>query len=444
MSLPTDGHEALGLIQAALADWPDGYSTARAALMFDEAMIAHLDAQPEAGIRAFQKRRVDALLRHARANSPRWAERLQENSGWTDYPILGKEEYRAIAEAGALALSEDRAPAASNATSGSTGRPVSFHACVLSRRHGSAQALYNWRRQGLNASGVLAMITQKVPVHSGEYRQAPHSGLPEGRVYQRRARQFSVEAHARWLPGIGANYLLTVPSILRGMLDVYEAEGGAPRLDLILTYAESVEPELRTRAAALLGAQIRDSYGCEEIGPLAYQCPHSGAHYHVAVANTVIEIVDDDARPCPDGVIGRVIATGLTNYATPSIRYELGDLAASRWGCPCGFEGQVLEKLLGRARFLLKLPSGERRHPGTLASSWLAVAPVRERRLVQVSRDVVQVEIVMDRPITEAEREGIAAMLKRELTPEFRYEIIQVAAIAWGQGFKRQDIICLV
>jgi phenylacetate-CoA ligase len=79
------------------------------------------------------------------------------------------------------------------------------------------------------------------------------------------------------------------------------------------------------------------------------------------------------------------LVTSLHNYASPAIRYELGDLAAWAPRCACGYPGQALTQVLGRKRFLVRLPSGERKAVPITARLWLAIAPFRETRLVQVS-----------------------------------------------------------
>jgi phenylacetate-CoA ligase len=211
-----------------------------------------------------------------------------------------------------------------------------------------------------------------------------------------------------------------------------------------MTFAETVDPGLRQRTRSLLGAEIRDRYSCEEVGAIAFQCPHSEGHYHVASSNVVVEILDDDGRACPPDMIGHVVVTALHNHASPVVRYELNDLAAWQPRCACGRPAPVLTKLLGRKRFLVRLPSGERIALRLGAKEWLDVAPVREHRLVQVSEDVLHVELVLDRPLTDMERQGIVAMLAREISPALTYDIRQVERIDWAPTYKRQDLVSLV
>jgi phenylacetate-CoA ligase len=229
------------------------------------------------------------------------------------------------------------------------------------------------------------------------------------------------------------------------MLDVYEqGQAAAPPIRQVLTYAETVDGNIRERARSLLGASIRDRYSCFEIGPIAFQCPHSDEHYHLASSNVIVEILDDAGRPCAPGIVGRVVVTGLHTFASPAIRYELNDLAAWLPGCACGRRAPVLVRVLGRKRFLIRLPSGDRTLPRIAARHWIGIAPVREYRLVQVSETALHAEIVLDRPLADDERQAFVAMLQREISPELTYEIHQVERIAWGPTYKRQDVISLI
>ena len=78
--------------------------------------------------------------------------------------------------------------------------------------------------------------------------------------------------------------------------------------------------------AEKLGAKLVGIYSCEEVGYVATECPVA-AHYHICSEMTFVEIVDDAGLPVAPGQPGRVLVTGLYNYATPFIRYDIGDVA---------------------------------------------------------------------------------------------------------------------
>ncbi len=214
-----------------------------------------------------------------------------------------------------------------------------------------------------------------------------------------------------------------------------------------MTFGAAVEPALRERARRILGASIRDRYSCEEIGPIALQCPHDTSDdpgYHVCVSNAIVEVVDNVGQPCADGQTGRVLVTGLHHWASPAIRYDLGDVASLSPRCRCGAQVPTLFNLLGRKRALLRTPSGQSKFVRLGASDWLDVAPVREFRLVQQTRDTILVEIVLDGQLGESRKAGVTAMLQQRVSDEFNWDIRQVSAIDWPPGAKRQDVVCLL
>src|SRR3546814_3878705 len=91
-----------------------------------------------------------------------------------------------------------------------------------------------------------------------------------------------------------------------------------------MTVGETVSAKARGLVQRAWGVPLKDSYSCEEAGYLTMQCPDHEV-YHVQSENVLLEVVDDDGRPCGPGETGRVLITSLHNFATPLIRYELGD-----------------------------------------------------------------------------------------------------------------------
>ena len=371
---------------------------------------------------------------------------MADDRSWTAIPQLNRDTFRAISAQGPLPLPPGRGEAKPSATTGSSGVPIAFHTDAFVARMNASQSFHMGPRQGLADGLATAIITVALAPHLGEHLVVRgHPLLGGGPTYKRRTRQFTIEQHARWLSDLGADHLVADPSTLGGLLDVYETGAVAPpRLLAVVTHMETVTTDLRRRSRKILDAPIVDRYSCEEVGPIAYECPAQEGRYHVCVSNVLVEVVDESGRPTPRGEAGRVLLTGLHTWASPVIRYEIGDMATLGTGCPCGFQGPVLDSLLGRIRFLVRLPSGERRQVGTPARPWLDIAPFVERRIVQTSPFVIRIEVVLERPITETERAAVIALLRHELGPDLSYEVAQVDAIAWSPTFKRQDVVSLV
>jgi len=441
-----------------LWQWPRQAPAADAQRIADVAMICSLEQAPRELQLEFQTRLLRRLVLFAQRASPLWRQWLAgvdaaalDAAAMQTLPILERTKFREFTEAGgALPVPREHGSVSPHATSGSTGQPVEFHvsqfALRLVRHHYMADA----RRHGRNQMLKRAALGSRTDPHPGREHVFAQGNpwLADSHLYTRRNVDFSMEEHAVWLAKLAPAYLATNPTVLSGILEAYEA-GTKPGTGLqqVMTFGATVEPALRERTRNVLGASIRDRYSCEEIGPIALQCPHDRSDdpgYHVCVTNAIAEVVDDAGQPCAPGQPGRVLVSGLHHWASPAIRYDIGDVAALLPQCRCGAQTPTLFNLLGRKRALLRTPSGQSRFVRLGASDWLDVAPVREFRLVQQTRDTILVELVVDDLLTEASRAGIEAMLRKRVSDEFTWSIRQTSAIAWPPGAKRQDVVCLL
>ncbi len=438
-------------------DWPYQVPAALVQRLVDVQAILALENGTADMQAEFQARAFTDLVRHARQVSPWWRARLAalgdppELAHLSRLPVLTRTELRAQCETeGALPVPSSHGRVVERSTSGSSGIPLRFHMAEFANRMVGHHYLADHVRHGRDLRMPRAALSTRPAPHPGrEHIESPaQPWMGDGPVYSRRMNQFTLRENAQWLARVNPASVAVTPVMLDGMLDEFESGLAAPTaLTQVLTLGDTVTPALRERTRRLLGASIRDRYSCEEIGPIALQCPHDTSDtpaYHVTVSNAILEVVDEHLQPCAPGQTGRLLMTGLHHWAPPVIRYDIGDEAAMRPRCHCGAQGPVLTQLPGRRMFLIKAPSGERRYVLVRAKDWLAVAPVREHRMTQRTPEDILVELVLDRPLAASEHEAVLSLLRTHVGPEFRFEVRQVAQIAVAAGAKRRDVISLV
>lgn len=436
-------------------DWPFSVPAATMQRVIDVHAVLALERGPPEFQQAFQELALRRLIDHVQRASPWWRAWLRVAPGQLtlaqlpQLPVLRREDFRAAVEhAGALPIPPDHGQVIRDATSGSTGVAMGFFTTQWNRRitAGHYEAEHVRHRHDLRLP--IAVLLARTEQQPGEEHRLEPADPTRGRgpVYHRRSLGIAMDEHARWLARLAPAYLSTHATVLDGMLDAYESGAAQPAQGLrqVLTSSETVWPALRERTQRVLGATIADRYACEEVGLVALQCPTDAARYHVCVANAIVEVVDEQYRPCAEGVPGSVLVTGLHQWASPSVRYEVGDIAALHATCSCGERVPSLSGLLGRKRFLVRLPSGERIFVRLQTSKLLAVAPVREHRLTQTTERDLHLELVLDRPLVAAETEAMVEMLREAIHPALQYRVQQVARIDWGPSPKRQDLVSLV
>jgi phenylacetate-CoA ligase len=211
-----------------------------------------------------------------------------------------------------------------------------------------------------------------------------------------------------------------------------------PRLHQIRTVGEPVTPALREACDAAWGVPVADVYSCQEVGYLATQCPEGGG-YHALAETVLLEVVRDDGSPAEPGETGRVLVTSLHNFATPLIRYALGDYATVGGPCACGRGLPLLERVDGRVRNMLRYPDGRRAWPSLRMSRFAEVADVRQVQVVQHALDGLELKVVPGGPLAPGAESALRAVVQEQLGHPFRVEVTRHEHIPRGAGGKFED-----
>jgi phenylacetate-coenzyme A ligase PaaK-like adenylate-forming protein len=184
------------------------------------------------------------------------------------------------------------------------------------------------------------------------------------------------------------------PDFLTGYASVI-ALLAADQADGRLTITPSIVSTSSEPRSAPMTDRIRDAWGIEpfdvyattETGVLALDCAaHSGQHVFEDIA--IVEVVDEDDGPVPDGQPGHhLLVTNLYNRTQPFIRYRLSDMTGFQPGsCSCGLPFRRLQTIAGRQDDILELPgangSAVQLHPTALAPLF-ALDGVAELEIVQ-------------------------------------------------------------
>jgi phenylacetate-CoA ligase len=121
----------------------------------------------------------------------------------------------------------------------------------------------------------------------------------------------------------------------------------------------------RKEIEARLCSTVIDSYGCNETGAIAGECP--AGSLHVYAGHVHLEIFNDD-QPVGRGQMGEIVVTALRNTAMPLVRYPVGDRGMlSGEPCRCGLPYPVLGKVQSRSADMFQANDGSVRHASELS-----------------------------------------------------------------------------
>jgi len=170
---------------------------------------------------------------------------------------------------------------------------------------------------------------------------------------------------------------------------------------VIGTTGSVVDDNLRKFIVKTFNAEIFETYGSTEAGPIAFQCKY--ASYHILDDFVHLEIIEK-GRYVPSGNPGHVAVTKLHGLGTPIIRYTaMNDIAAfTTKKCDCKMSGNLLEKVYGRDILSLYLSDGKVMLPATTTQVFsrvlyeLKTNMVRDVQVIQHDFKNIEIQIKID------------------------------------------------
>lgn len=403
---------------------------------------------PGGQLEAFQLAELQRLLAHAATASPYYRELLarpglrpheiRSLGDLARIPPIDRETFRR--ESPRMLVPEYAATAIWKSTGGSTGTPIRF---ALDRRSN------DWRTAAMLRGYGWAGVREGLPtahLWSGTVAGAKPPGRWDriGRLkkqfHHRVVRRLDLDifalseetapAYLDAMARFGARHLVSYGKHLYHLARMVERRGlQVPRLESIVLGAEKVTRDEVAVIERVFGCPAFETYGCREVMLIATQCERR-AGLHVTVENLIAEVLREDGAPAAPGEVGEVVVTDLHNYAMPFIRYRTGDVArVGHAACPCGRAHPTLSEVEGRIVDVLRTLDG-RVVPGNffphLMKEFEAVA---RYQVYQPAVRRVEVSIVLDRPLTEADDTRLRGEIERVLGPTVQVMIRRVDSI---------------
>ncbi|MBM3309247.1 MAG: phenylacetate--CoA ligase family protein [Candidatus Altiarchaeales archaeon] len=234
-------------------------------------------------------------------------------------------------------------------TGGTTGDPLSF---LLDKRRLTYTRALQWRHWtslGYRFRSKLAFMraASLMPPESNRKPFWRHDFfenklfLSAYHVDQEKLRDYAVKI-VQWKP----EFLFTYPLSACILAKFMKKECVEVALKAVFTGSETLFPEQRRIIEEAFKCKVYDEYGHAERAVRAGQC--SKGSYHIDSEYGILQVQKDDCDLNP-GETGEIIATSLSNYSMPLIRYRTGDTASLADNeCACGRGLPLVEKIEGK------------------------------------------------------------------------------------------------
>ncbi len=357
-------------------------------------------------------------------------------------PLLDKSSLHAAEDNGLLSQPIDRLFPVT--TSGSTGQPLR----VYRSGHDQAEVSAIWSRV-LHAYGH-GFFDRQVNINTG--RAVARSGpvallrrfgvLPEIRhVSSFESVDHQIDILRACQPHTFSAYAISLETIAEALVDRGIAD---VRPKVVFSAAMPLSDRGRALATEAFGVAPLDVYVAAELGTIGWECPVERGTLHLNDDMQIVEILDDQGQPVPDGETGEVIVTQLGCLAQPLLRYRLGDLAARIPGvCPCGRGLARLSPVQGRTRHVIRTAGGRILYGMMVSTVVKPFQEVRRWQLRQTGPDTLDLLVVP----ASSWRQEVSGQIRRRLDEQFgpglRFQVLPVDDIPLAPSGKLQTIVPL-
>jgi phenylacetate-coenzyme A ligase PaaK-like adenylate-forming protein len=224
-------------------------------------------------------------------------------------------------------------------------------------------------------------------------------------------------------------------------LDILMNHGGIELIKklgikLWLHQADYRDPN-NVKALEGIGVKSLSNYSAGEVGPIAFECSKHQGYFHVAHSNVIVECDDQLTASFNELSLGRLLVTHLHSYATPIIRYDIGDFGQLETRCRCGHDGPTISNIFGRGKHFLRHPDGKLLPFYLSTRTLMETVEFKECRFRQDKIDTITAEIGGRESITADEEANLKKLIIKATDPAFKIEIKPVREIDWSANPKR-------
>jgi phenylacetate-CoA ligase len=398
----------------------------------------------------WQQKQLQNLLQHAAQTSEFWRKRLGAKKAkdieLSDLPVLQRSDVvKQVETEGSLLRPNSGIATKKLTTSGSSGTPASFFVSEMNEQYNTVRSLAQYFMEGRDLTLNRTRISRAPkPIEKGFSSQKSPNGLGPlspvlkcGDAKEIRHYRMNRDLLLDELSRDPIGYLVAQPGFVEALFpdgDVsFLARNGTA---IFVAGDEEADDGLRETFAAS-HIPVRAVYSSQEVGYIAAECKVCPKTFHVADSNVIVEVDNRDSVTVDGRKLGRVLVTHLHSYATPFLRYEIGDFAALAETCPCGHDGPALSHIYGRKKRLLKRFDGSVSPFSVTARNILAIVKCDEYRIRQTGLDKIEVEIGGGDPLSDGQVASLQSLVRERAGDEFQVRVAVVQRIDWGTDSKK-------
>jgi phenylacetate-CoA ligase len=314
-------------------------------------------------VEEWHDKKLQAIIHHAYNNTAYYKQLfdkqglkpsdIQSRSDLSKVPILTKKDIRENFEK-IVPLNVQTIPHKKAATGGSTGEPLKYYLDLESWSFSNANKIYNWEKTGYKygdkhiALGSTSLFIEdskslKHKIYYGFKNKIGLNGVNMSADVCAKYVELLKKEKVKYIYGYASSIYLLAKYVSEKDLEM--------DIKACYTTSEILTDSFRSKIKEAFNCIIVDCYGAHDGGITAFS--HKKELFELSY-NSIIR----QKKRTEEG-IGSVLVTDLLNYALPFINYELGDEVLINENLENTYNGQTINKVLGRSSDVIELENGD-------------------------------------------------------------------------------------
>lgn len=305
-------------------------------------------------------------------------------------------------------------------TSGSSGLPITIYASRSERLRILNIILRSYRVNGMRYLDTSVTIKDPIDIAKPNIVQRLGGFRHDYYDIYQPVEEIRSAIFNKWKK---INVLKSMPSDLANLAWHIRSEDlPFPPVEHLFTDSEKLDTPTRVFIEEVFGCKAIDFYATTEVGVVAFQSSESGGRYHI---NDDAVLTETKPNSKLDDCDSDLLVTGLVNFTTPIIRYQIGDIVTPGDRKPIAdIPFSTVEKIHGKYLDFIVGVDGKIVSSHAVKQNLTHLNGIRRFQVSQAEQSSLTIYIAPDANWSSSTEEEIIRLFRRDFGDTMNLEIV--------------------